>query len=465
MQALELNDARLLLAALAPGLSTAADVQLLATAPGMACVTEGGIVVGGTAAAQARLLPQRIHHRYWRDLSAAPLGRAPSPHLSAADLAFEQLRALLAAAGETGADGRLLLAVPAGHSREQLGLLLGIAAEAGATEVGLVDAAVAACALERVPKHVLHFEIYRHCALVTAVEQTVGGVRRARFELDEQCGSQRLEQLCLGAVAAEFVRQTRFDPLHHARSEQLLSNAVPALLAALHTAEGAPVTLASDRDPLQVEISRSHWLATAESCYVALLQLVQRARPAGQAVELRVGAHAQTFPGLVERLQTLQSCVVSRLPEGAAARGALANAALILRGSEPALILQLPVAHLAEESAPADSEGSMAATLAPATHLLHAGRAWALGAAALTLGTQVPDGERALNLPTGSPGISRSHCRVRRRDGVVVVEDLSTYGTFINDERVHGSAPLRRGDRLRLGTPGLVLDAIEVIDG
>jgi hypothetical protein len=463
MQALELNDARLLLAALAPGLSTAADVQLLATAPGMACVTDSGIVVGAAAAAQAKLLPQRIHHRYWRDLSAAPLGRAPNPQLSAADLAFEQLRELLAAE-VSGADGRLLLAVPAGYSREQLGLLLGIAAEAGATEVGLVDAAVAACALERVPKHVLHLEIYRHCAMVTAVEQTVGGMRRARFELDEQCGLQRLEQLCVGAVAAEFVRQTRFDPLHHARSEQLLSNAVPSLLAALHTADSAPVTLASDRDPLQVEISRSHWLATAESCYGALLQLVQRARPAGQVVELRVGAHAQTFPGLVERLQALQSCVISRLPEGAAARGALANAAVILRGSEPALICQLPVAHLAEESAPAN-EGPLAATLAPATHLLHAGRAWALGATALTLGTQVPGGARALNLPAGSPGISRSHCRVRRRDGVVVVEDLSTYGTFINDERVHGSAPLRRGDRLRLGTPGLVLDAIEVIDG
>ena len=157
--------------------------------------------------------------------------------------------------------------------------------------------------------------------------------------------------------------------------------------------------------------------------------------------------------------------MIRRLPEGAAARGALANAAVILRGSEPALILQLPVAHLAEESTSANNEGPLAAMQAPATHLLHAGRAWALGAAALTLGTQVADGERALNLPAGSPGISRSHCRVHRRDGVVMVEDISTYGTFINDERVHGSAPLRRGDRLRLGTPGLVLDAIEVIDG
>ncbi len=98
-------------------------------------------------------------------------------------------------------------------------------------------------------------------------------------------------------------------------------------------------------------------------------------------------------------------------------------------------------------------------------NLLYAGRAWSLGVDALTIGTQVAAGERALGLPAGSPGISRSHCRVRLRDGVAVVDDLSTYGSFINDERVHGSAVLRRGDRLRLGTPGVVLDAIEVVSG
>jgi hypothetical protein len=459
--ALELNDAQLILATLGPGGGDSADAtRILASAPGIACVTDGGIEVGAAAAAQARLLPQRIHHRYWRDLSTVPLGRAPSPQLSAADLAFEQLRAMLATAA--GAATRLLIAVPAGFSREQLGLLLGIASEAGAGEIGLVDAGLAACALTSVPQHVLHLELYRHCALLTAIEQTTGGARRARFEMDEQWGTQRLEQLCAEALAAQFVRQTRFDPLHQARTEQLLCNEVPPLLAALQSADKVNVTLNADRESLQVEISRSQWLATAEPTFVALLQLVQRARPAGQAVELRVGARALAFPGLVERLQSLQSCAISPLPEGAAARGALAHGAAILHGGEPALICQLPIAHLPEAEIPV-AIPSPPSTRAAATHLLYDGRAWPLGSEALTLGTQAPHGVRALNLPAGSPGISRSHCRVRLRDGVAIVEDLSTYGTFINDERVHGSATLQRGDRLRLGTPGQVLDAIAVI--
>ena len=54
--------------------------------------------------------------------------------------------------------------------------------------------------------------------------------------------------------------------------------------------------------------------------------------------------------------------------------------------------------------------------------------------------------------------------RLLLRDGVACVEDLSTYGSFINEERVHGQAALRRGDRLRLGAPGIVLEAIALVD-
>jgi hypothetical protein len=476
MLALELNDARLLLAADdAAGTGTGAGEgdggdgevghtpHIVASAPGMACITDAGIVVGMAAAAQARLQPQRIHSRYWRDLSTAPLGRAPSPELCAADLAFEQLRALRAECGKNGGDdSRWLIAVPAGYNREQLGLLLGVATEAGATEIGLVDAALAACALTRMPRHVLHLELHRHCAILTAIEQTDGGARRSRYEIDEHCGAQRLEQLCLDSVAAQFVRQTRFDPLHLARSEQLLADEVPRLLGALLAAETVPVNLEGGGVMLTVEITRAQWQAAAEGVYGALLQLLQRARPAGQAVELRVGARAQAFPGLVERLQTVKSCVLTLLPEGAAAYGALLHATAIFRGGEPALVCVLPLAHLVDEGVPA-AVSSPPLIRATATHLLHFGRAWPLSTEPLTIGTQVPAAARALPLPGGTPGISRVHCRVQVQDGVVLVEDLSTYGSFINDERIHGSATLQRGDRLRLGTPGLILDAIEVV--
>lgn len=454
MLALELNDAGLVLAA-----GTGVDeARILASAPGVACVTETGLLTGQPAAQQAKLQPQRSHNRYWQELAATPLGRAPQPQLSAADLAYEQLRSLLAsAAGET----RLLVAVPVGYTREQLGLLLGITAAAGMTETGLVDAALAACALSPVPPNVLHLELQRHRAVVTGVEQDGPGARRARYELDAACGLQRLEQLCVELLAGNFVRQTRFDPLYQGAGEQLLADGVWGWLRGLQDAEKVTVSLASSAENLQVDLTRSQWLAAAESCYAALVALVQSARPAGQAVELRVGARAQALPGLVERLQALASCTVTLLPEGAAALGALRQHTAIFRGPEPALMyrLPLPTVTAAGEAARAPVAGGAAAT-----HVLCAGRAWALHAEPLTAGTQVPAGQRALQLPAGLAGVSRVHCRLWLREGVAVVEDLSTYGSFINEERIHGQATLRRGDRLRLGTPGIVLDAIELVD-
>jgi pSer/pThr/pTyr-binding forkhead associated (FHA) protein len=52
---------------------------------------------------------------------------------------------------------------------------------------------------------------------------------------------------------------------------------------------------------------------------------------------------------------------------------------------------------------------------------------------------------------------------VVRRNGAVVVEDRSTYGSYVNDERVIGQTVLTVGDRLRLGTPGVTLEMIQLV--
>jgi len=456
MLALELNDAQLIL--VSPG--TADEERIVAAAPGVACVTDRELLTGAAAAAQAKLQPQRSYQRFWQDLAADPLGRPHRPQLSNADLGFEQLRTLLSEAADP--DRRLIVAVPAGYTREQLGLLLGIAAEAGVSETGLVDAALAACALAPVPVHVMHLELHRHRVVATAVEREGRGARRARFELDGGWGWQRIEQRCIEVVAGNFVKQTRFDPLFKAQTEQLLADGVAGWLQALHTSEAVPITLSVGSDNPHTEFTRAQWLTAAEPCFVAVLQLVQSARPAGQALELRVGQRVQALPGLVARLQELNSCVVTLLPEGAAARGALRHHALILRGAEPALVCQLPLEQ--EAAAGRVSEPVRAPSEQSATHVVCDGRAWPLRAEPLTVGTQVPEGVRALRVAPGAPGVSRVHCRLLLREGTACIEDLSSYGSFVNEQRVHGWAELRRGDRVRLGAPGVVLEMVQMVD-
>jgi predicted component of type VI protein secretion system len=51
-----------------------------------------------------------------------------------------------------------------------------------------------------------------------------------------------------------------------------------------------------------------------------------------------------------------------------------------------------------------------------------------------------------------SEQVSRRHCRLSFRDGILIVEDLaSSNGTFLNGERVSSQEVVRPGDRLDIG--------------
>lgn len=55
-------------------------------------------------------------------------------------------------------------------------------------------------------------------------------------------------------------------------------------------------------------------------------------------------------------------------------------------------------------------------------------------------------------LRAGSEAISRHHCALLRRDGVVSVRDLgSRNGTYVNDKRIESETKLANGDKVRVG--------------
>lgn len=98
------------------------------------------------------------------------------------------------------------------------------------------------------------------------------------------------------------------------------------------------------------------------------------------------------------------------------------------------------------------------------THLVHGSHAYALRGRPLALGSGVPTDRRGLRVDAG-PGVSRLHCSLRRQDGGSVwLEDHSTYGTFVNDERVSERIELRVGDRLRIGSPGVECELVQAVE-
>jgi hypothetical protein len=460
MLSLELIDAGLVVA-----IQRGDSIGVIAEEPGVAVLEETAIT-GTDAAARVRLKPLLAHTNFWRDVSTAPLARPTRQIRTTADLAFVQASSLLARCKED-ADS-LLLAVPAGYSREQLGLLLGIVNETGVNVAGVVDAALAACSYEPAPPRVLHLDLELHQALLTVLEYAGGeraGLKRARYEMLPKHGVLSIYQTWLQMIAEQFVRKTRFDPLHDASSEQRLLDQLPEWLQVLPDNPQLPITMQLGERLLEIEVERSEFIATAEKHYAELQRLVQESRVAGMPIELRLSHRVASMPGLLDRLAALRDCEVRVLPRGAAALSALHYATAIRRPPESlALVYQLPTPRAATNGVVAATQST--ATPAPLrpTHVLFQGRAWHVSERPLSVGWATEGSTRKLTLPAASPGVSRAHCTLVRRNGSVIVEDHSTYGSFVNEERVVGNTVLTVGDRLRLGSPGVTLDLIQMVN-
>jgi hypothetical protein len=448
--ALEINDA---------GLVVARDGQLVAEAPGCAMLDGRAPQTGVAAAKRGRLQPLYAETRYWQDLGTAPLPRAMPAAASHAEVAHAQLTEL---ARETGG-GETLYAVPSWYTRAQLAVLLGVAREAGLPAVGLVDAGLAAASLEPVSGPVVQLELTQHRAVVTTLDYS-GDLRRAGYELLAQHGWQALQQAWLDMIATTFVRRTRFDPLHEAASEQRLWDGLQGWLAALDRDAELQIELPVADATLAVELSRADFAAAARVIYDAVVHVLQRARPAAGALHLRVSHRWMQLPGFTDRLAELRGCEVVALPRGAAALGALAFERVLRRDpTQLTLVQRLPVPLAHADGGDVVHSARVAAGDRP-THVVHRGRAWALGHTPLHVGASVAAGVRSLPVPAG-PGVSRLHCRLELDGAGAWLVDQSTYGTFLNGERVGGRVALRAGDRLRLGHPGVELELVRVVDG
>jgi hypothetical protein len=449
--ALELNDV---------GLILAGDGEILAEEPGYAML-DGAVPETGTAAAQrVRLKPLYASTHYWQDLATAPLPRPMPAAATAAEVAFAQLVAVVRP--HLGRGPGTLIAAPPWYTREQLALLLGVAKESGLEPVGMVDAGLAAASLEPAPENVLHLELGLHRAVLTVLDHA-GDLRRTRFDLLPQHGWLALQQAWLDMIASAFVRKTRFDPLHQAATEQRLCDGLPGWLESLRGGDAVSIEIESGGRTHGVELDAADFAEAADAVYAEYARSLQRARPAGSPLHVRLSHRFALLPGFEERLAGIRDCEVTRLPRGAAALGALAYESVLRRGERGLTLVQhLPVPLRAGARRSTAQPAAVPGELRP-THLVLASRAYRIGARALTLGSDVPQGRRALRLEPG-PGISRSHCTLSAEGGAIWLDDHSTYGTFVNGDRIAGRIELRAGDRLRIGSPGVECELVRAVD-
>ena len=463
--ALELNDA---------GISAVSDVArdtlAIAESPGYALVEDGSVVTGVDARARARLKPRFTHTRFWESLDTTPLSRPFPNKLSRADLAHAHLKQVWESLQDGDGVDEAVLAVPGWYGLEQLGLILGMARACDISVNGMIDSALAAASgvsgpSAASPVHAVHLDLHLHrisAARIVREDRLV----RENTVVDDDVGLIPLYDAWATLVAQSFVRQTRYDPLHSAESEQTLYDLLPGWLETLIDEDEATLSLRRSGKKLAIEIDRRQLVESAGAYYQPITALAISVMPPDEPVMLLVSHRLGRLPGLVEKLSRDVSDNLVLLPPEAAAAGALAYDKRVPSAPESEGSLTfLTSLHLGDGGKPFAADPRFHANsddVRSPTHLLYDALAYPLDPEPFLLGVSIPAGKRGLNLTGDTAGISRYHCAIFRSDGRVVVEDHSKFGSFVNGKRVHERAPLAAGDRLRLGTPGVEVQLIKV---
>lgn len=450
--ALHLNDA---------ALTAVSDTRIVYREPGYALMDDDSLVTGMAAFAESRRHPRSVYSRHWRKLSLEPLAEVRFRGQTAADLAARQLETLWRPL--KSAIDAVQFAVPVYFERAALGVLLGIAEELEMPVAGLVYAPVAATRREYPGRVPVHVDLSLHAALLSRLAQEDDAARLERHELVDEAGVVALHGAWIAVIAEAFVRQSRFDPLHTAESEQLLLDRLTAWLEAAGRDKAITMEVDFDRRSHRATIETVELVAAAAPTYQLIANRLRALIKAGEIGALQFSHGAAAMPGLVDYLVARSGGDAFMLEAGAAARGALARMGAP-RGGDPGerrrLLRALP--WDLEPAAPPAEQGTVEGETA--SHLLRGHRAYAIGERALVVGTDPEAGERSIVIDAGATGVSRRHCSIERANGQCVVTDYSRYGTFLNGNRIEESAILQPGDTLRVGTPGEEFQIITVVE-
>ena len=424
MLLLDINDTEITLAR---------DGQVLYAEPGIALVERGRTQFGSEASAQSRLHPRQTHNEFWQRLNADPVAPAGRSVANQADLVYLQLKSIREAAGLDRAD--LVVAAPSTTTPAQLGLLLGIAAEAGFDVRAVVDSAVAAASTQSLSGSCRVVDVGLHRAVVTQIDLQDGDtVTRGTVDEVPAAGFAALVEGWVDTVADSFVETTRFDPLRIAATEQQVFD---QLLAGVKS-NSAEIAVAVEHDGVsrEVNISRRALSHKSQQRYGLLATAI------GAPSTLLVSHRVRHLPGLAGSLQEAGHRIVA-LPAEAVAAAVQRHGEVFAPDAGGARL----ISSLALLSAPAESAATQRAQ---PTHLL-------CGALALPLGGEINAGEH--------PASTRQAAGFRilaDGAGFRVVPNADAQVRY-NGETLDFDRPAHAGDRIE--TDGDVFQLIRVVDG
>lgn len=460
---LELTDSGLMVAGGDPPRLLEVDGSHVAS-PGIAFKEGRHWLLGRAAQGKCHLDPPLSNNRFWEDLREV---RGNGLHLASShrELAYFHLGQVWNRVKKEGDE--LVIGVPGHSDREILALILGIAEALSIPVKGFVSLPLAASLETHRDHSLIHLDIHLHRIVATLLRQ---GEQLSQESVltAEDCGLEHLYKEWVKAIADEFVRQTRFDPLHQASTEQELFDRVPWLVDEFRKKPTLWLEMGEaprrHRIPLDRDLLKEK-SANAVGEMVRLVQQIafdQEAR--GRPLALQVSHQVASIPGCLEGLSVLEAVTILPLKYGAGALGLLGFPGTLFAEERERGVPFLtrrpwfqPVSDSLSSSFldPCPSQDRLSPT-----HVLYGHVAHLITEHPLTFGKGPAAGRRHICLEGESREVSEKHGSIHRQGEDIILQNLSPHGVWVNETIVLESYALKLGQMVRVGTPGETLHLI-----
>jgi hypothetical protein len=466
---LELSDAGILVAGGNPPALLRVD-GTQTESPGFAVPEGNRLLVGTAAQKKAHLNPVQVHSRFWDQLNTKRLKSHLPGAGNHAEIAFAHLAFLWQRVGRHG--DRLVMAVPGFVGRYQMGLILSMCEELALPLQGVVSLPVASTQPNDGDRMIAHVDIHLHRLEVSLLQSDGDRLTLIDSASTPDHGLLYLCRKWVESIGAEFVRTTRFDPLHRASSEQELYDRLPLVLSAMEKESSMPFVMNSGGNPYKVKLSKDLFMNDSETVFWEIRRLLAgfRARQETPAQPLRVQIthRIRRLPGWEFMLRNPGNDRLMELEVGSGALGVLTlwEELTAKDKGQTSFIASRPWREtiLPPHSAPLPRRSSQAAAsgYTRPTHVLYRHRAYRITEKALVVGKGQADLGISISLQGDLAGVSKRHCSIQLQGEHVVLTDHSTCGTFVDRLPVGGTMVLKLGQVIHVGTSGERLDLIAV---
>jgi len=431
--------------------------------PGFALPEKNQLAVGKAAEQKAHVFPRLVTSHFWDQLNTEPLDH-PGPYTQRnhAEIAYSHMAQIWNQIQDHGTE--IIVAVPGFYDQDQLGILLGIAKELGLPINGFIPIALAASSSPCPQKALFYLDMHLHRTEINLLDQGDHLTCQDSIIIAEK-GLAHLYREWVVSIAAEFVRSTRFDPLHQARSEQELFDRLPTVLKQLHKHSSVDFEMSGGSRTYRVTLTRELFMKKSQPLFAEIGRVVEKKLahhnqlPDGAAIQL--SHRIARLPGLKESLAAMHPAQFIELDAGAAAMGSIQlwdQLSQQQSGQGISFFTSRPWQNIIQSEVLQASDANRQTR--PPTHVLYRNLAYPLSETPLHIGLDIEAGKPCIRVEGQTSGVSRRHCTIELRGDEAVLVDFSSYGTFVDENRVNGSIALKLGHIIRVGTPGEQLQLI-----